>query len=81
LEEHKHDCLAINGTQAVRVKEGSSIIAEKFKYKLKVPFIIYADSEALIVAYEKQDTFGVTQKTHKHVACPYEYKCCLLKKL
>ena len=48
LEAHKRDCLIINGTQRIEMpKEGSQVYFWNHKKRLPVPFVIYADFEAL----------------------------------
>ena len=48
LEMHKQDCLAINGTQAIRTPtEGSKIYFQNHQKMLPAPFVIYADFEAI----------------------------------
>ena len=48
LEMHRQDCLAINGTQAIRMpEEGSKIYFQNHQKMLPAPFTIYADFEAI----------------------------------
>ena len=48
LENHKQDCLLINGTQAIKMSEaGSKIYFKNHNKMLPVPFAIYTDFEAI----------------------------------
>ena len=54
LERHKGDCFLINGTQAIdMLAEGSKIYFKNHHRMQPVPFVIYADFEAIT---EKIDT-------------------------
>ena len=78
LEKHKLDCLTINETQAVELPKKDSIIEFINRQKLvPVPFVIYADLEALLVPIQNcspNSNASYTLKTHKHEACSYGYK-------
>jgi len=48
LERHEPDCFALNGTQAIDMPEkGSKIYFKNHHRMLPVPFVIYADFEAI----------------------------------
>ena len=48
LEAHKGDCLIINGTQRIEMpKEGSRVQFQNYQNRLPVPFVVYADFEAI----------------------------------
>lgn len=48
LKKHKTICLEINGLQAVKMPEsGSKVQFENYHRQMRVPFIIYADFEAI----------------------------------
>ena len=48
LEAHKEDCLIINGTQRIEMPQpGSKVQFNNYQNQLPVPFVIYADFEAL----------------------------------
>ena len=50
LERHKPNCMLVNGKQAVGLpKEGSKVKFNKLQRLVPVPFVIYADLEALVV--------------------------------
>ena len=73
LQKHIPECMTINNNQTVELPEKGSILkAKSLMQSIKVPFVIYADLEALLECVEDKN------KTHKHVACSYGYKvvCC-----
>ena len=79
LEAHKPECRGI-GQTAVRVEmpeEGKNKLAfQNYHKQLPVPFIIYADCEALttkIAGPELNPSKSNTQKTQHHEACGYSY--------
>ena len=80
LENHKQDCLLINGTQAIKMPEkGSKIYFQNHKKMLHVPvpFAIYADFEAItekIDSCQPSDGQSYTRTYQSHRACGYGYK-------
>ena len=82
LERHKQDCMLVNGKQAVDLPEiNSKIKFSNLKNLVPVPFVIYADLEALLIPIQSRtadNAASYTLKTHKHEACSYGYKvvCC-----
>ena len=86
LEAHKRDCLIINGTQRIEMpKEGSQVYFWNHKKRLPVPFVIYADFEALTRKIDSCSPKGdksYTQAYQKHepsgfgfkVVCHYDQK-------
>ena len=78
LENHKQDCLLINGTQAIKMPEkGSKIYFQNHQKMLPVPFVIYADFEAItekIDSCEPSDGQSYTSTYQRHKACGYGYK-------
>ena len=78
LENHKQDCLLINGTQAIKMPEkGSKIYFQNHKKMLPVPFAIYADFEAItekIDSCQPSDGQSYTSTYQSHRACGYGYK-------
>ena len=78
LEMHREDCLAINGTQAIRMPEaGSKIYFQNHQKMLPVPFAIYADFEAItekIDSCQPSDEKSYTRTYQSHRACGYGYK-------
>ena len=78
LERHKGDCFLINGTQAIEMPAEGSKIYFKTHHKMQpVPFVIYADFEAIT---EKIDTCqpsnqkSYTTSYESHRACGFGYK-------
>ena len=48
LTEHKNNCISINGKQAIKMPEkGDKVYFKNYHKQLPVPFVIYADFEAL----------------------------------
>ena len=78
LEDHKQDCLLINGTQAIKMPEaGSKIYFKNHKKMLPAPFVIYADFEAItekIDGCQPSDGQSYTTTYQSHQACGYGYK-------
>ena len=78
LENHKQDCLLINGTQAIKMPEaGSKIYFQNHQKMLPVPFVIYADFEAItekIDSCQPSDGQSYTTTYQSHKACSYGYK-------
>ena len=70
LEAHKGDCLIINGTQRIEMpREGSQVYFHNYQKRLPVPFVIYADFEALtrkIDSCSPQGDKSYTQAYQKH---------------
>ena len=82
LLNHKEICLEINGKQAVKMpKIGSKIDFKNFKKQLQVPFVIYADFEAItepIHGCQPSNQKSFTEVYQKHTDCGYGHKvvCC-----
>ena len=78
LENHKQDCLLINGTQAIKMPvAGSKIYFKNHQKMLPVPFVIYADFEAItekIDGCQPSDGQSYTSTYKSHKACSYGYK-------
>ena len=78
LEMHREDCLAINGTQAIKMPpKGSKIYFQNHKKMLPVPFVIYADFETIterINSCQPSDDKSYTSTYQSHKACGYGYK-------
>lgn len=48
LAKHKNNCMIMNGEQAIRMpKEGSMVQFKNHHKQMPVPFVIYADFEAI----------------------------------
>ena len=83
LNNHKDNCIAVNGTQAVKMPEkGKNILQfNNFHKQQQVPFVIYADFEAItekISNCQPDDNQSYTNAYQKHTDCGYGYKlvCC-----
>ena len=82
LENHKKYCNGVNGkpTRIEMPEEGKNTLSfENHHKQMKVPFVIYADFEALVrkipgcerVPESRQKSY--TEKTEWHEACGYSY--------
>ena len=92
LTEHKNNCISINGKQAIKMPEkGDKVYFKNHHKQLSVPFVIYADFEAITEKYadfeaitEKVDSCqpnndkSYTEAYQNHKDCGYGYKvvCC-----
>ena len=77
LNNHKVDCIEINGEQAIKMPEpGSKIAFTNYRKQLPAPFVIYADFEAITEKVSQKKSH--TEQYQKHTACGYGYKvvCC-----
>ena len=79
LKQHIPDCMIFNGVQAAEYpKEGSKLKFESLKKTIPVPFVIYADLEAILPKVSIVEDIN-TVKTHEHMACSYGYKVVCLE--
>lgn len=83
LTRHKSNCVVINGKQAIRMSQkGNNMLKlQNFHKQMPVPFVIYADFEAItekIPGYRPSNTQSYTESYQKHTGCSYGYKvvCC-----
>ena len=82
LTEHKNNCISINGKQAINMPEkGDKVYFKNHHKQLPVPFVIYADFEALtekIQGCQPNNEKLYTEAYQKHTDCGYGYKvvCC-----
>lgn len=83
LNNHKDNCLQLNGTQAVKMPDKTNNILKFNNYhkQLPVPFVIYADFEAItekIHGCQPKNNESYTEAYQKHTDCGYGYKvvCC-----
>ena len=90
LANHVNNCLTINGAQAVNMpKQGENILKfNNFHKQLPVPFVIYAEFEAITKKVQSceqseemkknKDTRSYTEAYQTHEDCGYGYKvvCC-----
>ena len=83
LNNHKDNCIQVNGIQAVNMPDKDNNIL-KFNNHHKqqpVPFVIYADFEAItekIQGCRQNNDSSYTEAYQKHTDCGYGYKvvCC-----
>ena len=90
LENHVNNCLTINGAQAINMpKQGDNILKfNNYHKQLPVPFVIYADFEAITKKVQgceqseemkkDKDRRSYTDAYQTREDCGYEYKvvCC-----
>ena len=83
LTDHKENCIQVNGTQAIKMPtKGENILQfNNFHKQLPVPFVIYADFEAItekIHGCQPDNNKSYTEAYQKHTDCGYGYKvvCC-----
>ena len=83
LNNHKENCILINGTQGIKMPTNNEKILKfnGFKKQLPVPFVIYADFEAItekIDSCQPNDNKSYTEAYQNHRDCGYGYKvvCC-----
>ena len=82
LTKHINNCISINGKQAINLPEkGDKVYFKNHHKQLPVPFVIYADFEALtekIQGCQPNNEKSYTEAYQKHTDCGYGYKvvCC-----
>ena len=82
LTKPKENCITINGKQAIKMpKKGKHIYFENFHKQLPVPFVIYADFEAItkkVQGCRPNNDKSSTESYQSHEDCGYGYKvvCC-----
>ena len=90
LANHVNNCLTINGVQAINMpKQGENILKfNNFHKQLPIPFVIYADFEAITKKVQgckqseemekDKDRRSYTEAYETHEDCGYGYKviCC-----
>ena len=83
LNDHKDNCITINGTQAVKMpdKNNNTLKYNNFHKQQPVPFVIYADFEAItekISGCQPNNNKSYTEAYQKHTDCGFGYKvvCC-----
>ena len=82
LTKHKNICIAINGEQAIKMPEkGEKVYFKNHHKQLSVPFVIYADFEAItekISGCQPGNEKSYTEAYQKHTDCGFGYKvvCC-----
>ena len=83
LNEHKNNCISINGKQAIKMpeKDNNTLKFMNHHKQLPVPFVIYADFEAItekVLGCQPSNEKSYTEAYQKHTDCGYGYKvvCC-----
>ena len=82
LTEHKNNCISINGKQAIKMPEkGDKVYFKNHHKQLSVPFVIYADFEAItekLDSCQPNNEKSYTEAYQNHKDCGYGYKvvCC-----
>ena len=83
LNNHKDNCIQVNGIQAVKMPDEDNNILKfnNFHKQQPVPFVIYADFEAItekISGCQPNNNKSYTEAYQKHTDCGYGYKivCC-----
>ena len=83
LSRHKSNCLIINGKQAIKMPEKDDNILKynNFHRQQAVPFVIYADFEAItkkVYGCRPNNSKSYTEAYQTHEDCGYGYKvvCC-----
>ena len=83
LSDHKDNCITVNGMQAVKMpdKDNNILKYNNFHKQQPLPFVIYADFEAItekISGCQPNNNKSYTEAYQKHTDCGYGYKvvCC-----
>ena len=82
LTEHKNNCISINGEQAIKMPEkGDKVYFKNHHKQLSVPFVIYADFEAItekVDSCQPNNDKSYTEAYQNQKNCGYGYKvvCC-----
>ncbi|XP_051168414.1 uncharacterized protein LOC127286143 [Leptopilina boulardi] len=78
LTEHEENCRKMNNTRIKLPKKGQNTVEFKnFQNKERVPFIIYADCESLLIpsAVPQEETNTEVFQNHKTLSIGYYLKC------
>ena len=83
LKNHKENCIQLNGEQAIKMpdKSNNTLKFNNFHKQQPVPFVIYADFEAItekISGCRPNNNKSFTEAYQKHTDCGFGYKvvCC-----
>ena len=83
LNNHKDICIQVNGEQAIKMpdKDNNILKFNNFHKQQPVPFVIYADFEAItekIQGCQQDSNKSYTEAYQRHRDCGYGYKvvCC-----
>ena len=84
LDAHRKDCIVINGKQAIKMpnEDENGVEFINHRRQIRVPFVIYADFDAIIKKNKESDINGskdnsnvsYTKAYQTHVDCGYGYK-------
>ena len=84
LDVHRKDCIVINGKQAIKMpnEDENEVEFVNHRKQIPVPFVIYADFEAITKKNNKSDVneskdnsnVSYTKAYQTHVDCGYGYK-------
>lgn len=79
LKKHSEICMTFNGKQAIKMpdKKHNILKFENHYRELPVPFVIYADFEAItekISNCQNSDEKSYTKEYHRHTDCSYAFK-------
>ena len=83
LNKHTENCFEINGAQAIKMPDKDNNIVKFLNEKREkpVPFVIYADFEAItekVHGCAPNDEKSYTEAYQKHTDCGYGYRGCVL---
>ena len=83
LNNHKNNCIQVNGEQAIKMpdKNNNTLKFNNFHKQRPIPFVIYADFEAItekIPGCQPNNNKSFTDAYQKHTDCGFGYKvvCC-----
>ena len=83
LNNHKENCIQVNGQQAIKMpnKDNNILKFNNFHKQQPVPFVIYADFEAItekVHGCQQEGNKSYTEAYQRHTDCGYGYKvvCC-----
>ena len=83
LKNHSEICMILNGKQAIQMpnKNNNKLRFENSHKEIPVPFVIYADFEAItekVQNCQPDNNKSFTEEYQKHTDCGYAYKvvCC-----
>ena len=83
LNSHKENCIQVNGQEAIKMpdKDNNILKFNNFHKQQPVPFVIYADFEAItekIQGCQQNNESSYTEAYQRHTDCGYGYKvvCC-----
>ena len=84
LDAHRKDCIVINGKQAIKMpnEDENEVEFVNHRKQIPVPFVIYADFEAITKKNNKSDVNGSKDNSNisymkayqTHIDCGYGYK-------